>query len=360
VDFGVLRARFPVFERIAYLNSGTCGPVPRTAQHATDQVLAESMRSGRAGGYFDTLVANRERLRSAYAERIGAAAGDVSITTCTSEGIVRVLAGLDLRAGDEVVTADDEHPGLLGPLAGLRRSRGIEVRAVPLARMAEAVGPRTRLVACSHVSWVTGALAPAALAQVGERIPVLLDGAQGAGALGVDVTALGCAFYAAAGQKWLCGPVGTGMLWVSPAWRDRLAPLGPTLVNLAPPASGLDPLPAPDARAHDAFAIASEVLAAALAAHDAIGAAGWPAVHARACALAAHLAEALRERGRIVALRGDTTLVSWEDADPNRLVGMLADAGVVVRSLPGTPLVRASVGAWNDERDLERLLDGLT
>ena len=136
--------------------------------------------------------------------------------------------------------APDEHPGLLGPLLTLRERRGVQVRAVPFAELAEAVGPRTRLVACSHVSWVTGALAPAELAALPEDVPVLFDGAQGAGAVPVDVEALGCAFYAGAGQKWLCGPVGTGMLWVAPAWRDRLAALGATYLNLDEPGAGLD------------------------------------------------------------------------------------------------------------------------
>ena len=53
-------------------------------------------------------------------------------------------------------------------------------------------------------------------------VPVVLDGAQGVGAMPVDVRALGCDAYAGAGQKWLCGPDGTGMLYVAPALRERL------------------------------------------------------------------------------------------------------------------------------------------
>jgi hypothetical protein len=75
----------------------------------------------------------RDRQRAAYAARLGAEPGDVALTTCTSEGIVRVLAGLDLGPGDEVLTAPDEHPGLLGPLATLRARRGVTVRTAPLA-----------------------------------------------------------------------------------------------------------------------------------------------------------------------------------------------------------------------------------
>src|ERR687885_431198 len=166
----------------------------------------------------------RARQRAAYAARLGAEPADIALTSCTSEGIVRVLAGLDLKAGDEVLTAPDEHPGLLGPLGTLRARRGVEIRTAPFADLAEAVGPRTRLVACSHVSWVTGTVRPEGLAALGPDVPVLLDGAQGVGAVPVDVAALGCAFYAGSGQKWLCGPVGTGMLWIAPEWRGGHPP----------------------------------------------------------------------------------------------------------------------------------------
>src|SRR5206468_12936071 len=137
-------------------------------------------------------------------------------------------------------------------------------------------------------------------------------GAQGVGAVEVDVATLGCAFYAGSGQKWLCGPEGTGMLWVSPTWRDRLAPPAPGYLNLAEPGKGLDTEPWPDARAYDAPAIPLEAWSAAQAAHDVLAGFGWPEVHERATGLAATLVEQLRERGRTVALRGETTLVTWE------------------------------------------------
>src|SRR5438874_1370280 len=79
---------------------------------------------------------------------------------------------------------------------------GATLRAVPLADVRDAVGPQTRLVACSHVDWTTGATVPDLS---GLDVPVLLDGAQGVGAIEIDVTALGCDFYAGSGQKWLCG-----------------------------------------------------------------------------------------------------------------------------------------------------------
>jgi selenocysteine lyase/cysteine desulfurase len=357
MDAAALRAEFPVLEDRAYLNAGTCGPLPHAAVQATLEVLDSAASEGRAREYMETLLSLRDRLRAAYAGTLRAETADIALTTCTSDGVVRVLAGLDLGPGDEVLTAPDEHPGLLGPLTSLRARRGVEVRAVPFGDLADAVRPRTTLVACSHVSWVTGAVRPEGLAEL--DVPVLLDGAQGVGAVPVDVGELGCAFYAGSGQKWLCGPVGTGMLWVAPEWSERLHPLGTTYINLADASAGLDGVPQPDARRHDAASISAEVVAAAVAAHDVLAAGGWDAVHARATSLAATLAGRLAETGRTVAPRGPTTLVSWEDDDPEATRDRLASEGVIVRFLPGTRYLRASVGAWNDEGDLERLLAAL-
>jgi L-cysteine/cystine lyase len=228
---------------------------------------------------------------------------------------------------------------------------------VPFERVAEAVGLATKLVACSHVSWVGGAVAPAELRDVARAVPVLLDGAQGAGAIDVDVGLLGCSFYAAAGQKWLCGPIGTGLLYVAPEWQERLPSIGPTYTNLESADEGLDALVRSDARRHDASAVSAEGSAMAVASDELLAGFGWEAAIDRAAGLAEQLVEGLLDRGRTVAPRGRTTIVSWAEDEPLAFRERALEAGVVVRDLPGWPLVRASIGAWNDESDLERLLD---
>jgi len=105
---------------------------------------------------------------------------------------------------------------------------------------------------------------------------------------------------------------------------------------------------------------ANELLASSVAAHDVLAAESWDEVYARARAGATRLVEALRERGHEVAPRDDTTLVSFTVDDPAAAKARCTEAGVVIRDLPGTPYLRASVGAWNDESDLERLLDAIT
>jgi L-cysteine/cystine lyase len=352
MDPAALRAQFPVLQRIAFLNAGSDGPVPEAAVRAACEQGERELREGRTYEHFLRRGELEAELRAGYAVLAGATPGDIALTTSTSEGLGTVLAGWPLVPGDEVVTSDEEHPGLLGAL-GLLRRRGVRVRAVPWARLADEVGPATRLVACSHVSWVTGAFAPAALAEA--AVPVVLDGAQGAGAVPLDVRALGCAAYAAAGQKWLCGPDGSGFLYVAPEWRDRITPQRLAYGNLADPEAALDAEPAPDARRFEPPALMPSAVAWALAALEVLGAAGWDAVHERGRSLAAGLREQLRARGREV-LDGDGTLVAWRDPDAEGTAHRLAADGVVVRFLPGRGLVRASVGAWNDESDLERLL----
>jgi selenocysteine lyase/cysteine desulfurase len=346
-----------VLRRLAYMNAGTDGPLSAKAVDASTRELEREAEVGRSRAHFERRRELAEDLRGAYAKALGCSSENVAITTSTSEGIAQTISGLELGEGDEILTSDEEHPGLLGALAAARELRGVTIRDVRLEGVADAVGSRTRLVACSHVGWMSGRLAPVELAEV--EVPVLLDGAQGVGAIGVDVGALGCDAYAGAGQKWLCGPDGTGMLYVSPDLRARLAIARRGFSNLADPDAGLRATLHPDARCLDSFALSAETLACALAAIRVLESAGWRAVHARAASLSARLAAMLAERGREPAPRDDTTLVSFRSPDPPAEQAMLAERGIIVRYIPGRPWLRASVGAWNDEEDLDRLLGAL-
>jgi selenocysteine lyase/cysteine desulfurase len=358
VSLPALRAEFPVLGRLAYLNAGTDGPLPTRAVKAAGAELERELKEGRAQPHFARRTELTDALRAAYARTLGCAPEDLALTSCTTEGMAQVIGGLQLAPGDEILTSDEEHPGLLGALAAARELRGVEVREAPLGELAAAVGPRTRMVACSHVGWMSGCLAPAELADL--EIPVLLDGAQGVGAIETDVRALGCDAYAGAGQKWLCGPDGTGMLYVSPGLRERLAVPRRGYPNLANPEAGLEAQLHEDARRLDSPSLNAETVACALAAIEVLESAGWPAVHERARSLATRLAELLAERGREPAPRDETTLVSFPSEDPVAERERMAENGVIVRNIPARPWLRASVGAWNDEDDLDRLLGTLS
>jgi selenocysteine lyase/cysteine desulfurase len=352
-----LRDQFPVLATRAYLNAGTDGPLPDGAVQAASDELARAAREGRTHHHFERRAELREELRAAYAALLRCAPADVALTTCTSEGLTLVIDGLGLNPGDEILTSDEEHPGLLGALAAARDVHGARIRIAPWSELPAAVSPDTRLVACSHVSWMSGRLAPSGLADL--DVPVLLDGAQGVGAVPTQVDDLRCAAYAGAGQKWLCGPDGTGMLYVSPDLRERLAVTRRGYGNLADPGAGLQAALQPDARRLDTFSLSAETLACALAAFEVLAAAGWEAVHSRAAALADELAQRLRAAGREVVPRDGTTLVTFSSADSTGERERLAERGVILRDIPDRPSLRASVGAWNDEDDLARLIDAL-
>ncbi len=357
MDTSGLRAEFPVLGSLSYLNAGTDGPLPAAAVDAAARELRRECDDGRSQAHFDRRTELTDALRRAYAQTLGCETSDLALTTCTTEGMAQVVGGLALGRGDEILTSDEEHPGLLGALGAARELRGVDIREAPLGELAEATGPRTRLIACSHVGWVSGSLAPAELGQL--DVPVMLDGAQGVGAIPVDVLGLGCDAYAGAGQKWMCGPDGTGMLYVSPALRERLTVSRRGYGNLADPNAGLEARLHEDARRLDTLSLNAETVAGALASAGVLESAGWPAVHERSRTLAARLAELLSERGREPAPRGPTTLVSFPSEDPVAERALLAERGVIVRSIPDRPWLRASVGAWNDHEDLDRLLGAL-
>jgi selenocysteine lyase/cysteine desulfurase len=349
------RAQFPVLERLSYLNAGTEGPVPRAAAEAVHKRIDLEVASGRCGRpYFESVMGMANELRAAYAGVIGAEPSEVALTGSTTDGVNTVIAGLDLRSGEEVVTSDEEHPGLLAPLGRVRKRHGITVRVVPFEELASGVSARTRLIACSHVSWVSGRVADVpALRATG--VPLLLDAAQAIGAVPVDVHELDCDFYAASGQKWLCGPEGSGCLYVRPDRLDDLLVAWPGYGSMADPMNALEFEPAEGtARLDHGFPVGLRS-AWALASLSVFAQAGWEWAHERAAQLAASLADRLAERGLEVGPRGRTTLVSWKSEDPEAEVARLAQEGMVLRFIPAWGVVRASVGAWSSEEELERL-----
>jgi L-cysteine/cystine lyase len=354
------RARFPVLERTAYLNAGTFGPLARETLDAAAAVVAWEAEHGRGGRiYFDELLARRDRVRALLAEQVGVGVERVALTESTTQAVQVVAVGLGLRPQDEVVMTDLEHFGLAGPLiasgARIRVARLRELRAADsLEAIRACVTPRTRLIAFSHVSWLDGRVLPWHELRVATGVPVLVDGAQSVGAVPVDADAAD--FYTVSAQKWLCAPAGTGALVV----RDVEA-LTPKLVGYPaqetysieegtfepkPGAARFDPVLVP--------AVATAGLEAALTTLP-------EGRFERARELAERCRELVAEAGyEVVTEPGQATLVSWRvEGELAEVVAALAERGVVIRELPGTGLLRASVGWWNDESDLERLVDAL-
>src|SRR5918994_377034 len=254
-----------------------------------------------------------------------------------------VLAGLDLRPDDEIVTTNEEHFGLLGPVFA---SGARVVVAEPAAdAVLAAVTPRTRLLALSQVLWTSGRALPVRELREQTGVPVLVDGAQSVGAIPVD--AAGLDFLTISGQKWLCGPDATGALVVPDPERLRVA--RPSYFSQTAYEETGSFEPAAGAARFDPGWVATASLAGLVTTLELPP--EWR--FERAVEQAARCRELLAPLVEVVP--GGATLVAFRADDPPALVAKLFEAGIVVRDLPGTGLVRVSCGWWASDDDLERL-----
>jgi L-cysteine/cystine lyase len=353
VTYDEARALFPVLERYAYLQAGSVGPLSRStlAAIAADEEL--SLAEGRGSAErFERILALRDEMRPRLAALVGVEPEQVALTASTTDGCNIVLAGLDLGPDDEVVTTTDEHFGLIGPLHA-SRARVVVVEPDP-DRIAAAVTPRTRLLALSHVLWTTGQVLPVHELRERTRLPILVDGAQSVGTIPVD--ARGLDFYTVSGQKWLCGPEGTGALVVADPDGLRVARPSYLSQQSYEPDGAFEPR-AGAARFEPNLTPNADLVGLRVALDE-----QPPWGFERAATLAERLRELLRGAGAdVVAPAERATLVSWRvpAEESAAVVRRLAEADVVVRDLPGRGLVRASVGWWSSEDDLDRLVGGL-
>jgi L-cysteine/cystine lyase len=345
------RAQFPVLDRYAFLNAGTNGPLARATVNAFVAQAQRDLNEGRFGQkYFEQMLELRETARQAFAAVLGVDSDRIALVESTSRGCATVLAGLGLTGEDEVITTDHEHFGLTGPLYATG-ARVVIVEADEDALL-EAITPRTRLIATSHVLWTTGRRFDLQRVKKESGLPLLVDGAQSAGAIPVDVGELD--FYTVSAQKWLCAPDPTGALYV----RD------PATVRVKTPSYF----------SQNSYELSGEFVPKATSARFDAGWIGIPALaglvaalgmhpewrYERAAEMAARCRELLEPHVEIVTPPDHSTLVSFRpQRDPVELVARLYEDGVVVRELPGRNLVRASCGWWTNENDLQRLVAGL-
>jgi L-cysteine/cystine lyase len=345
------RRQFPVLEHVAYLNAGTNGPLAQSTADAIIDATERDVREGRSGKRFvERLLELRATARQGFADVLGVDSTQVALVESTSRGCAIVLGGFGLTAEDEVITTDQEHFGLTGSLFATG-ARVVMTEAEEDA-MLEAVTARTRLIATSHILWTTGRRLDVHRLRRESGLPVLVDGAQSAGAIPVDIGELD--FYTVSAQKWLCAPDPAGALYVRDP--DRVRVTAPTYFS------------------QESYELTGEFVAKATSVRFDAGSVGVPALSGIIAALAAHpewryeraaemaarCAELLAPHVDVITPPGQSTLVSFRaPGDPEQLVAALQERGVVVREIPKRNIVRASCGWWTNEDDLQRLVAGL-
>jgi selenocysteine lyase/cysteine desulfurase len=370
MEWAKWRAEFPACATGVHMNHAGLAPVSRRVADAMRRFANEALLGDDA--HADGWSARAESVRAAAARLLGAQPAEIAFVQNTSAGLSLIAAGLDWRAGDNVVALADEYPANIYPWWGLRRF-GVQTRLVarPQSRFGvddirPLVDGRTRLVAISAVDWQSGFRADwAAVAEFcrARDLVCVVDAIQALGALQIDVAKSGIDCLAAGGHKWLLAPEGCGVLFVAPRLIERVHPvlLGwksvreadrylPYHFDLRSDAARLEPGSPPHLGIH-ALGAALELLLEV----------GPARIERRVLAITERLADGLRARAAsIVSPWGPherSGILTFQLGEPSALVAVLARAGVMARVRAGG--VRLAPHFYTNEDDVARVLDAV-
>ncbi|MEY8841555.1 cysteine desulfurase, partial [Cribrihabitans sp. XS_ASV171] len=245
-DVKKIRTDFPILSRevngkpLTYLDNGASAQKPQAVIDAVTRGYAEEYSNVHRGlHYLSNLATEKyEAVRGKIARFLNAPSEEeIVLNSGTTEGINLVAYGWAMprmEAGDEIVLSVMEHHANIVPWHFLRERQGVVLKWVDVdstgaldpQAVTDAIGPRTKLVAITHCSNVLGTIVDVKSICEGARakgVPVLVDGSQGAVHSPVDVSDIGCDFYAITGHK-LYGPSGSGAIFIR---KDRMAEMRP-------------------------------------------------------------------------------------------------------------------------------------
>jgi len=233
-----LRKQFLIPEDEVYLNNGTVGSSPAPVLRAifdgyneTEKMAQSDPEDYPIWGY-----GAWNEFRDPLAAFVGCKRDEIALVRNATEANSYIANGVDLKAGDEVLMTDQEHPGGEHPFNLRAKRYGIVVKKITLPKpvpnaaavlnlVNDAITPRTRVLFFSHITTVTGVVLPAkelcALAR-SKGILSAVDGAHVVGMMALDVHDLGCDMYSSSPHKWLQAPKGSGFLYVRDEVIDRL------------------------------------------------------------------------------------------------------------------------------------------
>lgn len=242
-DIEKVRADFPILSRqvngkpLVYLDSGASAQKPRVVIDAITRAYEGEYANVHRGLHYLSNLAteNYERVRGIIARFLNAPREDeVIFTSGSTEGINMVSyawAAPRLQPGDEIVVSVLEHHANIVPWHFLRERQGVVLKwvepepdgSLPPEKVLAAVGPRTRLIAVTHMSNVTGTVVDVGAIARATSVPVLADGSQAAVHMPVDLSTLGVDFYCITGHK-LYGPSGSGAIWIRAERQAEMRP----------------------------------------------------------------------------------------------------------------------------------------
>lgn len=372
-----VRAHLPAVFRTGYFNAGTNGPLPDLAVAALTEGATKELKHGRIGpGLYEGIKADWQRLRFRLASLLEVDESEIALTRSTTEGINISLFGLDWRRGDEIITTTLEHPGVIAPLTLIAHRFGVNLRYADIgngqcdlgAVLGELITSRTRAIALSHIMWSTGAVIPleevTAVAHR-HRLLVIVDAAQSAGQIRPRLRESGVDTYAISGQKWLCGPGGTGALYVR---QDRLTHIRPTYVRMAQSDPSGYIIPAAGAARFEIGEFYTPALLAQLATltwlEDEVGH-DW--MYDRVAALGQRCWSGLNavDGVTVITPRDQMAGIVCFNVDgmhPRDVMESLESTGYTIRYVeyaPGPTVARVSNSWWNTEDEVDGLVDAV-
>lgn len=368
VDWRAIRSEFPALKRWTYLNTATFGQLPKRSVEAIARHLAH--RDETACSDFLSWFDDADRLRAALARLIHAASGDIAFIPNASSGLSLLLAGIDWRPGDRVLTLKDEFPNNSYAPA-LLAGRGIEFVETSWDDFYDALTPRTRLVALSEVSYMNGFRPP--LAEISQRVHaqgglLYVDGTQSLGALCFDVDAVRPDMLAVHGYKWLLSPNGAAFLYISPALRERIEP---AVVGWRSHRGWRDvdnlyhgaPEFVETAEKYEGAMLSFPALYGMQASVEMILEIGPELIERRVKQLAGYAREALRGLGARLPFDEqpyfDSPIIAarFEHGDASTMARELKTGGVQISARHG--FLRISTHFYNNEEDVDKLIAGL-
>lgn len=376
-----MREHFLLDPDLVFLNHGSFGACPREvfdAQHRWQLAMERNPVEFLGRRSADLL----RQARAALGGAIGARAEDLVFVPNSTTGVNIVAQSFPLQAGDEVLTTDLEYGAcnaawqrVCAPIGARYRSVEIPLpydRDAVVARVMNAVNPRTKLIYASHVTSTTALTLPVAELCAAARqrgIATLIDGAHAPGQIELDLDAIGADFYVGNCHKWLCAPKGAGFLHARPEMQPMLdAPvISWGYVDGTGGHSGFDAYLGTTPFEQRLQWQGTRDLSAWLAVPDAIGFQqrhDWPAVRQRCHALAAHaLAELTRRHGLAPVAQdrdwAQMVVIPVPAQDPDTLRRRLFEESrieIPVTTHAGQVFVRLSVQGYNTAGDIERLL----